>query len=259
MTQTAQAKAFHALHIPGTPVVLYNIWDPGSAVIVAKAGASALATGSKPVAIAHGFEDGENIPLAMVIDNLKRIILQVDLPVSCDLETGYGATPEEVRASVSSVIAAGAVGFNFEDQLIGSSGLRDIDGQMARISAARAGADSVCPGTYLNARTDIFLKAKPDKHDAQMLDNAVTRAKAYADAGADGFFAPGLADEKLIADLCKRSPLPVNIIALPHVPEPSLLAELGVARISYGPVPYMKMAAELEAKAKAALTSLRGN
>ncbi len=106
---------------------------------------------------------------------------------------------------------------------------------------------------FINARTDSFLKAAPETHTTKMLEDAITRARAFADAGADGFFAPGLADETMIARLCEESPLPVNIIALPHVPDTKTLTGLGVARISYGPVPYKRMAAWLEGEARKAL------
>ncbi len=253
MDQAARIRAFRALHIKSDPVILYNIWDPGSAAIVAGAGARALATGSWPVAVAHGFADGQNIPLDMMLDNLRRIVAAVDLPVSADIEGGYGISPAQVAQTATKTIAAGAVGFNFEDQVVGGAGLHDITAQSARITAARAAADAMCPGSYINARTDIFLKAPAETHNAAMLEEALARAQAYATAGASGFFAPGLADEAMISRLCAECPLPVNIIALPHVPAPARLAELGVARISYGPVPYKKMTAWLESEAQAAI------
>ncbi|MEE9453575.1 MAG: isocitrate lyase/phosphoenolpyruvate mutase family protein [Paracoccaceae bacterium] len=252
-SQSDHAHAFHALHQKGDPLVLYNIWDAGSAAAVAAAGAKAIATGSAPVAMAQGFVDGENIPLDLVLDNLRRIIATVDLPVSSDLEGGYGAAPEMVAQSVTRTIEAGAVGFNFEDQIVGTAELYDVAAQITRIRAARKAADDVCDSIYINARTDIFLKAKPDAHTPQMLDAAILRAKAFADAGADGFFAPGLADSAMIERLCKECTLPVNIIALPYVPAPKTLKGLGVGRISYGPVPYKKMATWLEGEAVKAL------
>jgi 2-methylisocitrate lyase-like PEP mutase family enzyme len=253
MNQASQIKAFTALHIKSDPVILFNIWDPGSAATIAGAGAKALATGSWPVAVAHGFADGQNIPLDMVLDNFRRIIAAVDLPVSADIEGGYGTSPAEVAETAAKTIRAGAVGFNFEDQIVGGEGLYGIAAQSARIMAAREAADAECPGAYINARTDIFLKVGAEAHSKAMLDEAITRAQAYATAGASGFFAPGLADEAMISQLCAECSLPVNIIALPHVPAPARLAELGVARISYGPVPYKKMTAWLEDQAKAAI------
>lgn len=251
--QAENAKTFSALHRKGDPVILFNVWDPGSAKAVADAGAKAIATGSWPVAAAHGFADGEQIPRDLAMDNLRRIVGAVDVPVTADLESGYGVEAAVVAETVTMACEAGAVGFNFEDQIVGGSGLHDIETQTGRIAAARRAADAVVPSVYINARTDIFLKAKPDTHDQAMLDDAIERAKAFEQAGGDGFFAPGLADERLIGALCEASPLPVNIIALPHVPDTAALAGLGVARISYGPVPYRRMTAWLEEEAKAAI------
>lgn len=253
MQQSDRAKVFKALHVKSDPVVLFNVWDAGSALIVAGADAKAIATGSWPVAAAFGYADGENIPLSLVTENLRRIVDAVDLPVSSDIEGGYGVAPETVADTVRKIVQAGAVGFNFEDQVVGGKGLYDIAVQAARIAAAREAADRVVSDVFINARTDMFLKAATDTHTDAMLDAALGRAAAFAKAGADGFFAPGLADETLIKRLCDECPLPVNIIALPHVPGATTLAKCGVARISHGPVPYRKMAAWLEEQARAAI------
>ena len=251
-TQKESTSLFRSLHQPGDPIILYNIWDTGSAQAVASSGAKALATGSAPVSMAQGFSDGENMPLDLALDNIRRILAAVDLPVTMDLEGGYGVETDIVAKTVSRAVATGIVGFNFEDQIVGGEGLHDISTQSTRIKAARNAADSDSVSPFINARTDIFLKAKPDTHTEAMLDDAIERAKAYEQVGADGFFAPGLADEKLIATLCEKINLPVNIIALPHVPPNNTLRELGVARISYGPVPYRHMLKALsEAAAKA--------
>jgi len=246
------SQAFHDLHVKGDPVILFNIWDPGSAKIVEQAGSKALATGSAPVAMAHGFEDGENIPLDMAIDNLRRIVSATSIPVSFDLEGGYGASADAVSHAVSAAVMAGASGFNFEDQIIGTTSFYNVEDQVKRIAAARISAGD----TFINARTDIFLKAAVETHDMVMLEQAIERGKAYAQAGADGFFVPGLADKKLIETLVSAIDLPINIIALPHMPDSKILASLGVARISYGPVVYRQMAAWLEAQARVALTAL---
>lgn len=247
-----QADIFQALHVKSDPVVLFNVWDAGTAAIVQSAGAKAIATGSWPVATAQGFADGQVIPLALMLDNLRRIVAAVNMPVSCDLEGGYSVAPEGVADTAALVVQAGAVGFNFEDQIVGDAGIYDIETQTARVSGARDGADRAAKSIFVNARTDLFLKAKPEDHAAQMAE-AIARAQAYAGAGADGFFAPGLTDETLIKQLCDACPLPVNILALPHAPAASVLATLGVARISHGPVPYKKMAAWFGDMAKAAI------
>lgn len=250
--QTAKAGAFSALHVKGNPVVLFNIWDPGSARAVEAAGAKALATGSWPVAAAFGYADGENIPLDLALDNIRRIVAKTELPVTMDLEGGYGVSPHEVEATVAKALEAGTIGINFEDQVVGGEGLHPVSVQIERVKAARKACDDAGIPGFINARTDIFLKNKPDTHTKAMLDEAITRAKAYADAGANGFFAPGLADAGMIETLCAQVSLPVNVMALPGAPEKTVLAQCGVARISYGPVPYRQMMASLGAAAKAA-------
>lgn len=242
-----KSAAFHTLHVPGDPVILFNIWDPGSAIAVAAAGAKALATGSMPVALAHGFQDGEMMPRPLALDNIRRIAAATPLPLTADLEGGYAVDAEIVEETARLAIEAGAVGFNFEDQIVGGDGLHEIEVQQDRIRAARSGA----PNAYLNARTDIFLQAETETHDIAMVDAAIARAKAFADAGSSGFFAPGLVDEALISRLVEGCGLPLNILAFPHAPPNARLAELGVARISYGPIPWKRMAAWLEGQARA--------
>lgn len=253
-SQIEHARTFQALHVKGDPVVLFNIWDPGSAKIVAGAGAKAIATGSWPVAAAFGYPDGEKIPLDLALDNIRRVVAAVDLPVSMDIEGGYGVEPETVGRTVARVIEAGAVGFNLEDQVVGGSGLHDIEPQVRRVAAAVQAVKASGVPAHVNARTDLFLKTKPDQHDDKLVDQAIERARAYEGAGADGFFAPGLADERLIDRLVSSVALPVNIIALPGVPPRQRLAEIGVARISYGPVPWRRMAVWLENEARAAIS-----
>jgi len=237
MSQKNKAEAFAALHKVGAPLILYNIWDPGSALAVSRSGAHAVATGSWPVAAAQGFADGQNIPLELLMGIAQRICGAVDLPVSIDMEAGYASTAAQIAANMAQVIDAGAVGVNFEDQIIGGEGVRDIESQSESIRAIRAMANQRDIPFFINARTDLFLKSSADTH-ASLMDEAKARAKAYADAGASGFFAPGLMDETLIKDLCDSSALPVNIIRLPGAPSSETLAKLGVARISYGPVAY---------------------
>ncbi len=253
--QITQAEQFAALHKKGDPVILYNIWDPGSAAAVRDAGAKALATGSAPVAMAQGFSDGEKIPFDMALDNASRIVEAVDIPVTMDLEGAYAEDAFGISTNVTRALETGVVGFNFEDQIVGTKDLYDIETQCARVAAMRESCDVAGVPAFINARTDIFLKAAPDTHDQAMLDDAMARAAAYADAGASGFFAPGLKDEAMIGQLCAATDLPVNIIALPGTPDTPTLAKLGVARISYGPVPYRQMIAWLQESARAALQS----
>ena len=251
--QKSYAQRFNDLHIKGQPLTLFNIWDAGSAKAVAASGARALATGSWSVAAAHGFSDGEALPLELLLENLKRIVASVDLPVSCDVESGYGSQPAAVAETIAKVIAMGAVGVNLEDQRIGGEGLYSLAEQCARLRAAREAADAAGTPLFINARTDIFLKRDSVEHDRAALEEALNRAEAYADAGASGFFVPGLADAEGIETLCRRAPLPVNIMVLPATPAPEQLADLGVARISYGPAPYRRMMEALTEAGRAAL------
>lgn len=228
----SKIDAFASLHVAGNPLILYNIWDPGSAKAVAGAGAKAIATGSWGVACAAGFADGEKLPLDFAIDNLTRIQMVTDLPVTIDMEAGYGATESEVEQSVARAAKAGAVGINLEDKDPVTRQLFAVEHAAARIAAAAAS------GVFVNARTDVFILTPHTRHDAALVDSVIERTKAYADAGARGLFAPFLRDEALIARLCEKSPLPVNILIGEGVPDHKRLAELGVARISHGHGPW---------------------
>lgn len=251
--QLERAGAFKALHVPGRPLILFNIWDVGSAKAVAAGGARALATGSWSVAAANGFADGERIPLDLCIANLGRIVDAVDLPVTLDLESGYGADPAAVGEAFARAVQAGAVGCNIEDSFPENGSLRETADQVARLKAARAAADRLGVPAFINARTDVFFQAGPDRHDESMAAAALERGRAYADAGADGLFVPGVASERLIGLLVEGSPLPVNIMAGAATPPAARLAELGVARISHGPGPYRMAMRVLEDAARAAL------
>ncbi len=252
-TQAELSALFNRLHVKGDPIVLINVWDAGSAKVIQEIGAKALATGSWSVAAVHGYPDGEQIPLALVLENLKRIVNSVDLPISLDFEGAYGVTPDEVEANVAKVIEAGAVGINFEDQIVNGEGLYSIEEHTLRIAAARRAADQASLPFYINARTDIFLKAPADTHNAAMLDEAIERGKAYQEAGASGFFTPGLRNADFIKKLCQESQLPINILYLPDVPSRTQLAELGVARLSYGSTPYREAMKALRAAGTEAL------
>lgn len=247
--QQSKAKTFHALHTPGDPVILFNIWDPGSAAAVAEAGARALATGSASVGGAMGYADAEAVPLAEVLANAARIAASTDLPVTLDFEGGYAVAPEEVAANVARVIEAGIVGINFEDQVIGGEGLHPLELQAERIAAIREAADAAGIDFFLNARTDVWLKAgRTTLAEDARFDEAARRCEAFAEAGSSGFFVPGLSDEAEIERICALSPLPVNAMMFDGMPSHARLAELGVARISHGPGPWkLAMAALGEA------------
>jgi methylisocitrate lyase len=246
VNQMDKAEQLKALHIPGKPLILFNIWDAGSAKAVAAGGAKAIATSSWSVANANGFTDGENIPFVLAIDNLRRIVGATDLPVTFDLESGYGDTPEAVGDAISLVIDAGAVGCNLEDSFPANGKLREKLAQVDRIRRARQAADAANIRFFINARTDVFFQRAVEQHDDAMVVEAIERSEAYAKAGADGLFAPGLTDIALVARLAEASPLALNIMAGDGTPSLSALAERGVARVSHGPRPYLMMMKALQ-------------
>ena len=253
--QRSRADEFRRLHVAGDPLVLFNAWDAGSARAVAAGGARAIATGSWSVAAAHGYPDGESLPLDLAIGNLERIVRAVGLPVTIDLESGYGARPASVSESITRATRAGAIGCNLEDSVPGGDSLYSAQDQAARIRAARAAADRMSIPVFINARTDVFLHADATRHDAVLVDAALQRAAAYAAAGASGLFVPALTDAELIGKLCTASPLPVNVMVLPALPPRAVLARLGVARISHGPGPYRAAMRFLEEAAREAFAA----
>lgn len=256
--QTQKAEQFRALHVPGKPFTLFNIWDAGSAKAVATAGGKAIATSSWSVANANGFADGERIPLALAIDNLRRIVGATELPVTFDLESGYGDTPQIVGETIGLAIAAGAVGCNLEDSFPANGKLRQTVDQCDRIRSARQVADAAEIRFFINARTDVFFQGPHEQHDDALIVEAIKRAHAYAEAGADGLFAPGLADIALMARLAEASPLPLNIMVGDTVPPLRVLAEHGVARVSHGPRPYLMAMKALEEAARGEYVRLEG-
>ena len=241
-------ERFAALHVPGDPVVLYNIWDVGSARAVVAAGAQALATGSHPVADAAGFADGQGVPLDFALANARRIADAVELPLTVDFEGAYSTDPEEGGRNVARLAETGAVGCNFEDQVIGGEGVHPLDLQCRRITAIRTAVGSAF---FINARTDLFLKVS--EHDDALVGQVIERGKAFADAGASGFFVPRLADLRQAERVVREVPLPLNLIAFPGAPSKKEWAGAGVARISHGPFPHRALMKQLEEAARAAI------
>jgi len=250
----SKIEQFTRYHIPGYPLVLFNIWDAGSARAVAEAGAKAIATGSYGVAEAQGYKDGEAFTLDLALTNLERIIRVTELPVTLDMESGYGAAAEEVGRSVAAAHAAGAAGINLEDRMPGKDELTPVAEQARRITAAAAS------GLFVNARCDVFRGKAADSHGPELTEQVLERARAYADAGASGLFVPFTTNRRCIAAICEGSPLPVNIIwtlvSAGGFSSRDELAELGVARISHGHRPW---AAAMDWLTVAAKTVLAGN
>ena len=238
-------STFAALHVPGDPIVLYNVWDAGSAKVVVEAGGKAIATGSHPVADALGMGDGQQVPLDLVLANARRIVEAVEVPVTIDFEGAYSDDPEEGAANVVRLKDTGAIGCNFEDQVIGGEGLHPLDSQVRRIAAIRK---AVGDDFFINGRTDLRLGGR----DAP-LDEVIARGKAFADAGASGFFVPRLADAREVERVVAEVPLPLNLIAFPGAPPKAEWAAAGCARISYGPFPLRELMETFKKMAAAAI------
>jgi 2-methylisocitrate lyase-like PEP mutase family enzyme len=220
----------------------------GSGLAVVKAGAKALATGSHPVGDASGFGDAHQVPLDYVFANARRIVEAVELPVTVDFEGAYSADPGEGGENVRRLAETGAVGCNFEDQVVGGEGLHPLEAQVKRIAAIRR---AVGDQFFINARTDLFLKTQT--YDDALVDQVIERGKAFADAGASGFFVPRLSDPAQIERVVREVPLPLNVIAFPGAPDKRVWAEAGVARISHGPFPHRALMEKLTEMAREAI------
>ena len=249
MNQVEKAKRFAELHVAGTPLLLYNAWDAGSAKAILEAGAKAIATSSWSVAAAQGYGDGEAIPIGFAEQIVGRITATVDIPVTVDFEGGYSEDDGELAANIARLLDLGVIGINFEDRIVKGSGLYSIDRQARRIAAIRKAAERKGVDLFINARTDVFFE-----HGDDAVGEALDRAKAYAAAGASGSFVPGLVNDALIGRVAEAVTLPVNVMVMDGVPSNGRLSELGVARISYGPIPYVRAMIGLRQEATAPLS-----
>ena len=252
MNQSEKAARFAALHVKGAPLLLYNAWDAGSAQSILDAGAKAIATSSWAVAEAQGYRDGEAIPVGLVEQIVARIAGTIDVPVTVDFEGGYSDDDTVLAENVSRILELGIVGVNFEDRVVQGVGLYAVDRQAHRIAAIRDAADKKGVNLFINSRTDVFLGQQGDP--AQSVGDALDRAKAYASVGASGLFIPGLQDDALIGRICDGTALPVNVMVMDGVPSNERLAKLGVARISYGPIPYISAMKALKEDARKVLS-----
>ncbi|MQM25948.1 isocitrate lyase/PEP mutase family protein [Glycomyces albidus] len=224
------AQRFRTLHTT-PPLLLPNCWDAASAAVIADAGARAIATTSAGVAWSLGRPDGDALERDAAIAAIERVVRAVDVPVTADIESGFGATAKDVGETLAAVAAAGAVGVNIEDTVAEPPGsLRPVEEQVERLAAAREGAG---PDLFINARIDIYLAGIGE--ESTRLEATIERATAYAEAGADGIFVPGTTDPDTVAALVKAIRLPLNVMAGPGSPAPSALGRLGVSRISLGP------------------------
>jgi 2-methylisocitrate lyase-like PEP mutase family enzyme len=253
MNQSEKAGRFAELHVKGRPVLLYNAWDAGSAKAILATGAQAIATSSWSIAEAQGYRDGEAIPIALAEQIVGRIAATMDAPVTVDFEGGYSEDDDELAGNTARLLDLGVIGINFEDRVVKGSGLYDVARQAERIATIRGTAEERGVKLFINARTDVFFEHGKDA--AQAVPEAIERAKAYAAAGASGLFIPGLTDAALIGRIVEGTPLPVNVMVMGGVPSNDRLAALGIARISYGPIPYIRAMETLGKEAKAVLSA----
>jgi 2-methylisocitrate lyase-like PEP mutase family enzyme len=238
----ARAEELRRLHTDPAILVLVNVWDAASAATVASVpGCRAIATASWAIAAARGLADGEAIGREGMLDAVRAVAGAVTLPVTADLEGGYGETPADVGETIERALAAGAVGCNLEDGLRDGAELRDASEAAERIAAGVP--------VVINARTDVYLRGTDDP------EAAFLRGQAYARAGADCIFVPGVVDAKTIRELVAGIDAPVSVLARPGAPSVSELQELGVARVSFGPGP---MGVALAALARTASDLLGG-
>src|SRR3954447_26512714 len=208
VSQAKKAKQFAALHTKGTPVILYNAWDAGSARTIVDAGAEAIATSSWSVASAQGYQDGEDLPLPLAEQIVERIAAAVEVPVTVDFEGGYSDDDRTLGSNISRLLDLGIVGINFEDRVVRGKGLYDIDRQARRIAAIRSASERKGVPLFINARTDVFLGNSGD------VDEALQRAQAYASAGASGFCIPGLTAADHIRRVAEEATLPINVMVM---------------------------------------------
>ncbi|MDI1476341.1 isocitrate lyase/phosphoenolpyruvate mutase family protein [Polyangium sp. y55x31] len=224
MTAAGRAERFRALHAEGHLLVLTNVWDAASARVVEAAGAEAIATSSAALAWAHGYADGEHLPLDVLVTAVREIAAVVSIPITVDFERGYADEPSAVVEAVARVADAGAVGVNLEDR----SGPPDVLAHKIRACKREARLADV----FINARIDVFIHgAAPES----ALGEALARGRAYADAGADGLFVPKVTAPAAIEALVRSTPLPLNVMAVPGLPSVPELKAHGVRRLSAGP------------------------
>lgn len=230
MDQNTKAHAFAALHAGDDILILPNAWDGASAAIMADAGAKAVATSSAAVAWAHGYPDGDALPLANLLATIGTVARVSPVPVTADIEGGYTDDLGQLGETIRAIVGAGAVGINLED------GRRTSELHTRKVEVARKAADAEGVPLFINARIDIFLLQLAMGEAAHK--ETVRRAELYRSAGANGIFVPGPKDETLIAQLAAAIKLPLNIMLLPGLPNAARLQGLGVRRLSSGTAPF---------------------
>ena len=233
-TQKRKAQSLLALHTQPALLVLPNIWNPIGARVLQTQGYPAVATASAAISASLGYQDGEKLKRSTLIDLIGRIAASVDVPVTADIEAGYGRSSSDLEETINAVIDAGVAGVNIEDSFETEGVLRPVGEQCRRIAVARQVADRRGIPLVINARVDSFLSSSfSSHHDAT--EDAVVRAKAYTEAGADCIYPIGPGDEKTVGVLRTRIESPINILATPEAAPLRALKKMDVNRVSFGP------------------------
>lgn len=247
---------FKSLHDQKNPLMLYNCWDVASAKAIEQAGSKAIATSSFSMAKAWGYSDGEQLSFEHLLWMISRIVEQVAIPLTVDIEGGYAVDEDALAHNMEQLFRLDICGINFEDQKVNhpNDELWETSEQSQRIRTIQQVAAKLHKRVFINARTDIFFKNT--KHSMDLVNEAIERTYAYAEAGAEGIFIPGLSDRNLIGHFVQKSPLPVNVMVMDGMISNHELQELGVKRISYGPHSYFETQHILQENARTVLQPL---
>jgi len=257
MTQKEKVERLYELHHSGRLLVLPNIWDPLGASLLESLGYPAIATASAAVAYSNGYNDGEKIPFDFLLSILKRIVNSVTVPVTADIESGYADSDAQLKENVKQLIEAGIAGINIEDSDKKTNALLPVEILCGKIQLIKKLAEDMSDGMFINARADVYTRGTAYATAEAKLDETIKRGLAYKAAGADCFFPIAMRNEEDIRKTVEQVKMPVNIIAIPGMPELNVLQEIGVARVSLGPS-FLKIAIRAMKNLAVMLQSLEG-
>ena len=235
ISQKEKAERFRELHHNGKLLILPNIWDPLGALLMENLEYPAIATASASIAYTNGYNDGENIPFTELLTLLKKITKSVNLPVTADIESGYAENDSQLRENIKLLLNTGIVGINIEDADHKINGLQSVETQSNKIRLIRKVSDEMDIHLFINARSDVYVRGKSFVTAEAKFGEIIKRGMAYKEAGADCFFPITLTQEEYIKELIAQLKLPLNILAIPGIPDLKTLNKLGVARVSMGP------------------------
>ena len=232
--QPEKGNLLNTLHHNGKLLVLPNIWDPLGAILLESLGYAAVATASASIAFSNGYPDGEKIPFKELLHILRKIINSVTIPVTAEIESGYATNNAELKENIKMLLDIGIAGINFEDTNKDDKTIISIEAQCEKLSLIRNTASEMGVPLFINARTDVYLKAN-DLSDEEKLSETIRKGKAYKNSGADCFYPISLKKKEQIEIIIKEVGLPVNVLLLPGILDFETLKIIGVARLSLGP------------------------